>query len=73
MPYDIPIGNFESRAIVSTSRFETAALNVSQNASKEVWFSLCGALRISAFSAVNGHSNAENAEIRGDRREEQLF
>ena len=34
MPYDIPIGNFERRAIVSTSRFETAVLNESQNAWK---------------------------------------
>ena len=36
MPYDISIGNFERRAIVSTSRFETAVLNVSQNVWNEL-------------------------------------
>ena len=36
MPYDMKIGNFERRAIVSTSRFETAPLNVFQNVSNEV-------------------------------------
>ena len=36
MPYDISIGNFESRAIVSTSRFVTALLKVSQNGWNEL-------------------------------------
>src|SRR6185369_3678337 len=35
MPYDMPIGNFESRAIVSTSRLLTAVLNVCQKVSAE--------------------------------------
>jgi hypothetical protein len=33
MPYDIPIGNFESRAIVSTSCLPTAVLNDCQKVS----------------------------------------
>src|SRR6185369_12203524 len=34
-PYDIPIGNFERRAIVSTSCLLTAVLNVSQKVSMD--------------------------------------
>ena len=36
MPYDIEIGNFERRATASTSRFDTAVLNVSQNVWNEL-------------------------------------
>src|SRR5215213_9994292 len=39
MPYDIPIGNFERRAIVSTSRLVTAVLKVAQKVFTE--FSAC--------------------------------
>src|SRR6185503_7864448 len=35
MPYDIPIGNFDNRAIVSTSRLLTAVLKACQNVSNE--------------------------------------
>src|SRR5215217_6933737 len=35
MPYDMPMGNFESRAIVSTSRLLTAVLNVCQKVSAD--------------------------------------
>jgi hypothetical protein len=35
MPYDIPIGNFDNRVIVSTSRLLTAVLKACQNVSNE--------------------------------------
>ena len=42
IPYDMPIGNFERRAIVATSRFVTALLKDSQNGWNEllVWAQL---------------------------------
>ena len=46
IPYDISIGNVERRAIVSTSRLETAVLKVCQNDSKE--FGACSDLATSS-------------------------